>query len=149
MRSNGVANPIKIWAGGAKAQTLASLVGVGGTNLTPIIPVEYAQAPSAASGAQRGFNVRMFQATMSSGYLSYDNDSRVEPQISGTLTNLATGKPYDNIMDLFIPPKQFNSWVLDMSNLMWIPPIEKPNDGKLYDWDESTVSWREVVNDPV
>lgn len=59
------------------------------------------------------------------------------------------GYTYDNIMDLFIPPKQFESWVLDMSNLMWIPPIEKPNDGKLYDWDESTVSWREVVNDPV
>jgi hypothetical protein len=58
------------------------------------------------------------------------------------------GYAYDNQMDIFIPPKPFQSWILNTSLLIWFAPIEMPSDGKSYDWDESTLSWKEIINDP-
>jgi hypothetical protein len=55
------------------------------------------------------------------------------------------GYSYDAQRDAFIPPKPFNSWLLDEQTCQWIAPTERPADGKMYEWDESTVSWKEVV----
>lgn len=54
------------------------------------------------------------------------------------------GFTYDSGRDAFIPPKPYNSWVLDESTCHWEPPVAMPDDGKLYRWDEDTVSWVEV-----
>jgi len=53
------------------------------------------------------------------------------------------GGTYDADRDAFIPPKQFNSWVLDEDTCDWVPPIPDPHleDGNWYDWDETTQSW--------
>jgi hypothetical protein len=56
------------------------------------------------------------------------------------------GDTYDPVLDRFLPTKPFDSWVLD-DNLLWNSPIPYPEDGKKYQWDESTVNWKEVVND--
>ena len=37
------------------------------------------------------------------------------------------------------------SWIFDEINLQFIPPIQRPNDGKPYRWDEPTVSWIEIT----
>jgi len=55
------------------------------------------------------------------------------------------GYSYDPVRDAFIPPKPFNSWVLDEQTCLWGAPVAYPTDGKIYEWDESTVSWKEVV----
>lgn len=57
------------------------------------------------------------------------------------------GYTYDKYRDAFIPPKEFNSWILDEFSCTWIPPIEYPTDGKPYKWDEPTLSWVEIVNE--
>lgn len=54
------------------------------------------------------------------------------------------GYTYDEIRDAFIPPKPFNSWILDEDTCRWQAPVPRPTDGKLYVWDESTLSWEEV-----
>lgn len=54
------------------------------------------------------------------------------------------GYTYDETRDAFIAPKQFNSWVLDEDTCRWEPPVPYPNDGKVYTWNESSVSWEEV-----
>lgn len=51
------------------------------------------------------------------------------------------GGTYDPVRDAFIPPKEYTSWILDEDSCRWKPPIDKPQDGKLYQWDEATVSW--------
>ena len=53
------------------------------------------------------------------------------------------GYTYDKENDVFIPPKPYNSWVLDETVFDWEPPTNKPDDGKKYDWDEPTTSWVE------
>jgi hypothetical protein len=51
------------------------------------------------------------------------------------------GSLYDPINDAFIPNKPFNSWVLDEDTFRWKAPVEKPDQDKMYFWDENTTSW--------
>ena len=55
------------------------------------------------------------------------------------------GHRYDPARDAFIPPKPYNSWVLDEQTCLWNPPIPHPGDGKDYAWDEPTLTWTEVA----
>ena len=54
------------------------------------------------------------------------------------------GYTYDAQKDAFIPPKPFESWVLDETSCLWEAPTPYPNDGERYTWNESTTSWDQV-----
>ena len=56
------------------------------------------------------------------------------------------GFTYDEQRDAFIPPKPYNSWVLDEQTCRWVAPVAKPTNEKMYTWDEPTTSWIEVSN---
>jgi hypothetical protein len=52
------------------------------------------------------------------------------------------GYTYDEDRDAFIPPKPFNSWVLNESTCLWeAPSYAKPNrmSNRYYSWNESTL----------
>lgn len=51
------------------------------------------------------------------------------------------GYTYDSGRDAFIPPKPFNSWVLDENTCLWNAPVAYPNDGQFYTWNEETANW--------
>lgn len=53
----------------------------------------------------------------------------------------ATGFTYDKTEDAFLPPKPFDSWILDKETYQWISPNPMPVDGTLYLWDEDSKSW--------
>jgi hypothetical protein len=54
------------------------------------------------------------------------------------------GYTYDATRDAFIPPKPFNSWVLDEATCRWQAPTPMPTtEGKFYYWSEDDLSWRE------
>lgn len=55
------------------------------------------------------------------------------------------GYLYDASRDAFIPPRPFPSWSIDEQTCLWVPPVGRPNDGKEYSWDETTLSWIEVT----
>ena len=54
------------------------------------------------------------------------------------------GYRFDAEKDAFIPPKPFASWTLNDDTCLWEAPVARPDDGKLYQWDEATVNWIEV-----
>jgi len=54
------------------------------------------------------------------------------------------GYTYDEVRDAFIPPQPFPSWILDEETCLWNAPTPKPTDGKMYEWDEPTLSWVEL-----
>ena len=58
------------------------------------------------------------------------------------------GYTYDDVIDGFIPPKPYPSWLLNTNTGLWEPPVPYPTDGKLYTWDEATESWVEVPEQP-
>lgn len=52
------------------------------------------------------------------------------------------GYEYNENLDAFIPPKPYNSWVLDEETCIWKSPIEVPNDYfDDYEWIESDTNW--------
>ena len=51
------------------------------------------------------------------------------------------GYTYDSNRDAFIPPKPYNSWILNETTCNWEAPIAYPQDGNKYDWNEQTLSW--------
>jgi hypothetical protein len=55
------------------------------------------------------------------------------------------GYTYDAENDAFIAPKPFNSWVLNNTTFQWEAPVEKPDDGNLYVWNETDQQWDEVT----
>jgi hypothetical protein len=54
------------------------------------------------------------------------------------------GYTYDEQMDAFIPPKPYESWLLNKETFTWISPIPQPDDGNIYDWDEE--EYRNINN---
>jgi hypothetical protein len=52
------------------------------------------------------------------------------------------GFTYNFDLDAFIPPKPYNSWILDEDTASWSAPLEKPVGN--YNWDEETLGWLEV-----
>lgn len=55
------------------------------------------------------------------------------------------GFSYDPERDAFIPPKPYDSWVLDEATCLWVAPVPMPEDGGEYRWDETEGGWVEVV----
>jgi hypothetical protein len=54
------------------------------------------------------------------------------------------GYTYDENRDAFIPPKNHESWTLNEDSCIWVAPIQRPNDEKMYFWDEESLSWKEI-----
>lgn len=56
------------------------------------------------------------------------------------------GYTYSEELDAFIPPKPYNSWLLDEVTCTWMPPVPEPTDmTKVYDWNEDTLSWEDIT----
>jgi hypothetical protein len=55
------------------------------------------------------------------------------------------GYTYDLERDAFIPPKPFNSWLLDEETCLWVSPSPMPKDKHNYYWNEADLSW--IVNE--
>jgi hypothetical protein len=51
------------------------------------------------------------------------------------------GYTYNRQRDAFIPPKPFASWTLNDETCLWDAPVAMPDDGKMYQWDETSGSW--------
>jgi hypothetical protein len=56
------------------------------------------------------------------------------------------GYTYDEGRDAFIPPKPYQSWLLNEDTCQWEAPTAYPTDGKLYTWDEDSQEWIEYDN---
>jgi hypothetical protein len=59
------------------------------------------------------------------------------------------GYQYDQQRDAFIPPKPFNSWILNEDTCKWEAPVSMPltelEENEYYSWNESIINW-EIKN---
>jgi hypothetical protein len=51
---------------------------------------------------------------------------------------------YDRENDMFITPKPYESWLLNLETGDWDSPIPYPDDGQIYYWNESILNWELV-----
>lgn len=59
------------------------------------------------------------------------------------------GFTYDSARDAFIAPQPFPSWKLNETTACWESPVPYPANGGVYMWDEETLSWVAVEQEPV
>ena len=74
-----------------------------------------------------------------------------EHKLGGTplrKNHASVGYTYDEDRDAFIPPKPFNSWVLNEDTCQWEAPVTKPeltqeqlDNNSRYIWNETTKNW--------
>ena len=83
--------------------------------------------PDSSSWIQTSYNTQ--------GGLHLNNGTPLRKNFAGV------GYVYDSVMDAFIPPKLFASWLLNKTTCQWEAPIPYPNDGKDYIWDETKKNW--------
>ena len=55
------------------------------------------------------------------------------------------GKIYDSVRDAFYGQQPYASWLLNESTCIWEAPTAFPDDGKMYEWDETTTNWKETI----
>ena len=62
------------------------------------------------------------------------------------------GYTYDEVRDAFIPPKPYNSWILNETTCNWNSPVAKPeltqeqiDNENYYIWNEEILNW-ELMN---
>ena len=60
------------------------------------------------------------------------------------------GYSYDQTRDAFIPPKPFNSWILNEDTCRWKSPVAMPTteleNNQYYSWNESILNWEIKTN---
>ncbi len=52
------------------------------------------------------------------------------------------GYTYDAELDAFIPPKPYQSWILNEETCLWKAPVDYPEGDDIYSWNEETTSWQ-------
>jgi hypothetical protein len=57
----------------------------------------------------------------------------------------ALGYVYDKNRDAFIPPKPYDSWVLNEETCRYVAPLEMPQDGEFYNWCEVSKAWERLA----
>ena len=81
-------------------------------------------------------------------WLTENFDGRwVKTSYNATIRNkyAAIGDTFDESLDAFLPPKPFNSWVLDEDTAQWEAPVAYPTDGENYSWDEENLEWKLIT----
>jgi len=94
-------------------------------------------------------------------YGNFKNQTCIRTSYNGNIRkNFAgIGYSYDLDLDAFIPPKPFNSWILDEETCKWqspipMPEIQESDIRKYYLWNENLIDWelitieKTLVSDP-
>ena len=77
---------------------------------------------------------------------SYNTHGNQHPDNKPLRGNYAgIGYIYDRENDVFYAPQPYNSWVLNKDTWLWEAPVPMPTDGKIYQWNEESTSWDEVI----
>jgi hypothetical protein len=77
---------------------------------------------------------------------SYNTHGGQHPEGRPLRKNYAgVGFTYDAERDAFYAPQPFASWTLNEDTCLWVAPTPRPDDGRVYHWDESTLAWVKVT----
>ena len=90
-----------------------------------------------ANWVQTSYNTR--------GGVHYGQDGQPSGREQLRKNYAGVGYTYDATRDAFIPPQPYPSWTMSEETCLWSAPTPMPTDGKIYKWDEPTLSWVEFV----
>ena len=70
----------------------------------------------------------------------------IETKMDGSIRKnyAGVGHTYDQGRDAFYEPQPYPSWTLDEDTCLWECPVAYPDDGNIYNWNETDQQWDEV-----
>ena len=83
------------------------------------------------------------------GNVHYGQDGQPDGGIALRGNFASIGYTYDDVNDVFVPPKPYPSWILSSQTFLWEAPKPCPVTDKPYLWDEETLSWKLMFPDVV
>lgn len=94
---------------------------------------------------QPGFWVQTSYNTRGGIHYTPNSNEPSSDQSKALRKNFASiGDIYDPNLDAFYIPQPYESWILNTDSCYWEAPIQKPNDGKAYFWNEEELTWEEI-----
>ena len=96
--------------------------------------------------APEGFTVKQTSYNTLGGVHYTDGEPSADQSKALRFNYAGIGYSYDENLDAFMPPKPYDSWVLNEETCWWESPVPYPenSEGIYYEWNESTQSWDEV-----
>ena len=93
------------------------------------------------------FNVIVAEESFFDTFVDDSPGTWIETKIDGSIRKnyAGIGFSYDATRDAFIPPQPYPSWTLDESTCRWECPVAHPNDGNIYEWNETDQQWDEIT----
>jgi hypothetical protein len=79
------------------------------------------------------------------GGVHYGQDGEPDGGVALRANYAGVGYTYDQQNDVFYAPRPYPSWTIGAPDWIWHSPTPIPTDGKLYYWDEPTLSWIEAL----
>jgi hypothetical protein len=79
------------------------------------------------------------------GGVHYGNDGEPDGGVAFRANYAGIGHTYDQQNDVFYAPQPFPSWTISAPDWLWKAPVEMPQDGKQYSWDEAALNWVELI----
>ena len=76
------------------------------------------------------------------GNVHYGQDGQPDGGVALRGNFAGVGYEYDDVNDVFIPPRPFSSWILSSQTFLWNAPTPAPQDNNPYMWNEDTLSWQ-------
>jgi len=74
-----------------------------------------------------------------------ENKTWYQTSYNGTLRVrfAGVGYTYNKELDAFLTPRPFESWLLNETTYSWEPPVDMPDNGNRYVWNEVIMEWQQ------
>ena len=71
----------------------------------------------------------------------------IETKMDGSIRKnyAGVGHTYDQGRDAFYEPQPYASWTLNETTCQWECPVSYPDDGNMYEWNETDQQWDEIT----
>ena len=78
------------------------------------------------------------------GGIHYGQNGQPDGGIALRANYAGIGYTYNLTNDVFYAPQPYSSWTISAPTWEWQAPTPYPTDGKMYKWNETTLSWIEI-----
>lgn len=107
--------------------------------VTQVIVVSNSDCLDESGNESEAVGVAFCQSLLGGNWKQTSYNSTIRKNYAGI------GYQYDSSRNAFISPKPYASWLLTESTCQWDAPVSCPTGDKMYEWDEPTISWIEVI----
>jgi hypothetical protein len=95
---------------------------------------------------ERNIYVKLDENNLVIDFIGVPKDGYVLKSNYKNASYLSEGFFVDDENQSFVPPKPYESWILNEETCLWEAPVAYPADGFTHTWNEETLTWDLIEN---